>query len=75
MPTIDFHRRVDTEGASRLSGLAISTLENLRYLGGGPRFIKLGRKVLYDPADIRIWLDAHKVSSTSESIANKANFS
>jgi len=60
---------VDTAGAARLSGLAISTLENIRHLGGGPRFIKLGRKVLYDPADIRDWLEAHKVASTSEAVA------
>jgi predicted DNA-binding transcriptional regulator AlpA len=60
---------VDTEGAARLSGLAVSTLENLRHMGGGPRFIKLGRRVLYDPADIRVWLEARKISSTSERVA------
>lgn len=66
MTSQSFSEPVDTAGASRLSGLAVSTLENLRHLGGGPRFIKLGRRVLYDPTDIRTWLEERKVSSTSE---------
>jgi predicted DNA-binding transcriptional regulator AlpA len=69
LPTSPFYQPVDTAVAARLSGLAAHTLENLRHLGGGPRFIKLGRKVMYDPADIYAWLDTHKVSSTSEALA------
>jgi hypothetical protein len=31
---------------------SIAVLANLRYKGGGPRFIKLGRKVLYPMTEI-----------------------
>ena len=68
MPSKEFDEPVNTAGAARLTGLATHSLENLRHLGGGPRFIKLGRKVMYDPADIRAWLEARKVSSTSEAM-------
>ena len=38
--------------------LAPSTLEHKRVQGGGPEFIKFGRKVLYRPSAIRAWLAA-----------------
>lgn len=62
---------LNTTEAARLCGLAPHTLENLRHRGGGSRFIKHARKVLYDPEDLRAWLDARKVSSTSEVRARK----
>jgi len=66
MNTQRFEEVVNTATAARMVGLAAGTLENLRISGGGPRFIKHGNKVVYDPADIRAWLDARKYSSTSE---------
>lgn len=44
-------------------------LAKLRLTGGGPRFCKIGRKVVYDPADVQDWLDARKATSTSEAQA------
>ncbi|GAA5057793.1 hypothetical protein GCM10023208_23650 [Erythrobacter westpacificensis] len=38
----------------------------LRLTGDGPRYSKLGRKVLYDPRDVQAWLNERKVQSTSE---------
>ncbi len=35
-----------------------------RYKGVGPRFIKAGKRVFYDPTDVYDWLDANKVSRT-----------
>lgn len=43
---------VDTEGASRHIGLAVSTLEKLRVSGGGPWYVKLGRAVRYRISDL-----------------------
>jgi len=57
---------VDTIGAASIAGVAPKTLENWRHIGGGPRFMKLGRKVMYDPRDIEAWKEDRKVSSTSE---------
>lgn len=37
-----------------------------RYKGTGPRFIKAGKRVYYDPADVYAWLDSNKISRTDE---------
>jgi len=47
-------------------GVAPKTLENWRTTGLGPKFVKAGRRVVYDPADITAWKDANRYSSTSE---------
>ena len=56
----------DTAGAAIYSRHAESTLEKLRCFGGGPRFSKRGRKVLYRLSDIDAWLSETMVNSTSE---------
>lgn len=43
-----------------------STLKKWRISGEGPPYIKAGRYVKYDPADVREWLASRKVKSTSE---------
>lgn len=58
-------RMLRTDEASKLIGLSPSTLAKLRLTGGGPRYIKLGRTVVYDPADIEAWLRSHRRLSTS----------
>jgi predicted DNA-binding transcriptional regulator AlpA len=52
--------------AARCVGLAVSTLGKLRCRGGGPEFIKLGRKVAYRRAALDEWLAARVVTSTSD---------
>ena len=42
------------------------TLENMRQRGMGPRFIKVGSKVLYSPADVEVYLRLRTFGSTSE---------
>jgi hypothetical protein len=41
-------------------------LQQLRQCGGGPPFLKIGRRVLYDWNDVRGWLDSQKRLSTSD---------
>jgi hypothetical protein len=53
------------QAAQRL-GVSISYLNKLRLYGGGPVFVKIGAKVVYDPADLAEWIDARKHRSTSE---------
>jgi hypothetical protein len=55
-----------TVEAAPLVGVAPKTLENWRIAGRGPRFIKAGRKVVYDPRDIASWKSANSHNSTSE---------
>ena len=47
-------------------GLSKSTLNKLRLTGGGPVFLKLGKVVVYDPADLDTWLASKKRRSTSD---------
>ena len=54
-----------TDGAAFYVGTSVSTLEKLRLTGGGPRYIKLGKAVVYDPADLDAWLSANRRKSTS----------
>ncbi len=42
------------------------TLAKWRLTGAGPRFIRVNRRIAYDQADIAAWLDARRVTSTSE---------
>ena len=58
--------RLTVEPAAEYVGVSRSLLEKLRIAGGGPRFIKLGRKVLYDTADLDRWCEASKRTSTAD---------
>ena len=57
---------IPTAEAAPLAGVAPKTLENWRTLGLGPKFIKAGRRVLYDPTDLLAWRDQNRFGSTSE---------
>ena len=57
--------KLTTGPAADYAGSTESTFEKLRLTGGGPRYIKIGRKVVYDPDDLDAWLDARKRFSTS----------
>ncbi|MDL2401569.1 helix-turn-helix transcriptional regulator [Rhizobium mayense] len=58
-------RMLRTEDASNYTGLSASTLTKLRLTGGGPAYIKLGKSVVYDPADLDAWLSSKRRRSTS----------
>lgn len=57
---------LDTAEAAPLCGQSVGTLENWRVQGVGPKFIKSGRKVLYDPDDIAEWRKSRRFQSTTE---------
>ncbi len=54
-----------TREAAAYCGSSKSTLEKLRLSGGGPKYLKLGRRVVYDPDDLDAWLASKKRLSTS----------
>ncbi|GAM01978.1 helix-turn-helix transcriptional regulator [Sphingomonas parapaucimobilis] len=56
------------EAAPRV-GVAAKTLANWRVLGRGPKFIRAGVKIAYDPADIEAWKASNRFGSTSEQVA------
>jgi excisionase family DNA binding protein len=55
-----------TDVAAAYLGLSPKTLETLRTRGGGPPFLKLGRRVVYRKADLDTWLAARVRHSTSD---------
>ena len=57
---------LNQEDVSDMLGISQRTLERMRVTGDGPKFAKLGRRVLYRPADIDAWIASRVVSSTSE---------
>ena len=57
---------VDTREAARIIGYADSTLTTLRTRGGGPAFVKRGRKVVYTRRTLLEWLRAGQRTSTSD---------
>lgn len=46
--------------------LSPRTLEKLRVVGGGPKFRKLGRRVVYALADLENWSNDRVCTSTSD---------
>ena len=55
--------------ATTYLSLSASTLNKLRVSGGGPRYVKLGGKILYDVRDLDQWIEDHKRNSTSDQAA------
>ena len=57
---------VNQERAAQLLGLSPRTMESWRLVGGGPVYIKVGRRVRYRRSDLEAWLDARQRTSTSD---------
>ncbi len=58
--------RLTVPVAAGYLGLSVSTLNKLRVFGGGPIFLKLGRRVAYDVTDLDAWLASKRRRSTSD---------
>jgi predicted DNA-binding transcriptional regulator AlpA len=69
---IQHHRKLPTPEAANYLGLGKSTLDKLRLTGGGPVFIQIGKRVIYDVADLDAWVSTRKRTSISESTATAA---
>jgi predicted DNA-binding transcriptional regulator AlpA len=65
MQTDDF---LDTAGASAFLKLSPSTLTKRRLTGDGPKYLKLGRRVVYSRRELEAWTRAHERGSTSNTI-------
>lgn len=49
---------LDTEAAADFTSISAVQLAEWRSRGGGPRYIKMGRKVLYRVSDLREFVDS-----------------
>jgi len=56
-------KMLNTAEAAAYCGSSESTFNKLRLFGGGPVFVKFGRRVVYDPADLDRWLCAPRAST------------
>lgn len=54
------------EDAANLLNISASTLAKMRLSGTSPRYVKLGRRVAYRPADLEAWVEAQSFNSTAE---------
>src|SRR5215470_7004141 len=59
-------RYLRTPDAARLVGLSIRTLEKHRIYGTGPRYSKLGGRVVYRVEDLQAWVKSGAKASTSD---------
>ena len=69
MQSNEQRRVVTTADAAGYCGASTSTFEKLRVFGGGPTYMKLGRRVVYDLRDLDEWLTTKRRQSTSDSRA------
>jgi hypothetical protein len=57
-------RYLTNSEAAAFLRLSPRTLEKQRVIGGGPRFRKFGRRVLYALADLEAWADERSFEAT-----------
>ncbi len=67
MRTMTIQRSLTNEAeAARVLHLSVKTLRRWRWAGKGPRFLKIGGAVRYDPADLEAFIDDARRTSTSD---------
>lgn len=59
-------RYLRTPEAARFLSLSHRTLEKHRCYGTGPRYSKVGGRVVYSVADLQAWVDRGMKASTSD---------
>ncbi|HCF5866358.1 helix-turn-helix domain-containing protein [Pseudomonas aeruginosa] len=59
-------RYLTNDEAADYLRLSPRTLEKQRVIGGGPKFRKFGRRVMYAVADLDAWADARSFDATSD---------
>ena len=59
-------QNLDNAEAAAWLKLSPRTLEKMRVVGGGPRFRKHGRRVVYTLDDLRDWSAANSCETTSD---------
>jgi len=59
-------RYLTNDEAAEYLRLSPRTLEKQRVIGGGPKFRKFGRRVMYAVADLDTWADQRSFEATSD---------
>ena len=62
-----WHALIDEKAAAEFLKLKDRTMQGYRYLGGGPKYVRISSRCLrYRRADLRDWADARIRTSTSD---------
>jgi hypothetical protein len=56
-------KAVNEKDAAVYIGLTVAYLRKARWLGKGPRFLRLGRTIRYRIEDLDEWLEQHRVET------------
>lgn len=62
-------RWLDTRAAAARTGLTVGTLATYRSMGVGPPFRRIGRRIVYDPAELDAWLSAERAAWSPQALA------
>ncbi|GAB2468691.1 helix-turn-helix domain-containing protein [Comamonas humi] len=65
-PTAQPQRYLTNDEAADYLRLSPRTLEKQRVLGGGPKFRKFGRRVMYAVTDLDAWAEERSYETTSD---------
>lgn len=70
MKNVNVIKLLTTKEVAELLSVRFNTLEIWRVQGKGPKFKKIGRKVLYDQQDVFEYLESQTRTSTSQKPAS-----
>jgi hypothetical protein len=59
------------EAAAHYLGVTTSTLAKYRLTGEGPKFARIGRRIVYFKEDLDAWMLGRRVTSTAETPSHR----
>jgi predicted DNA-binding transcriptional regulator AlpA len=63
---------IDERAAADVLCYSVRALQNWRYRGGGPHYVKVSaRSVRYRRRDLLAWINARTIANTSQSVAGQ----
>ncbi len=66
LQSLEIDRLLHEAEAAEILSVKVSTLRRWRWAGEGPRFLKIGAAVRYDPQELKDYLAGRVRSSTSD---------
>ena len=69
IPTVPAVGFLDVRGAAKFLSVSKALLDKLRTTGGGPRFCRAGRKIIYRNDELLAWASSRSFTSNAESHA------
>jgi hypothetical protein len=64
-------RLINTDKAADVLGVSCQKLNKMRVYGGGPHYIRIGSRVLYDERDLEKYVAQRRQHSTSQNGSKK----